>query len=78
MDTNTIINIELPTKKTVINMTLTEFARWGALIEAVEIVSKKASRLGIDTDESNEWIKQGAIERYIQDRSVTIIDDLTR
>lgn len=48
-----------------------EFARWGALIEAVDLIADKCEDLGISfyTDEGLTYIKPLQIQRFIDERT---------
>lgn len=58
-----------------------EVARWFSLIEAVDIIDKKASQLGTIGDSFN-WVKPIAIQKYIDERTEGMLfeiqDDLAR
>lgn len=52
-------------------MAAQEFARWAALIEAVDLIAEKCEDLGIDFygDEGLEYIKPLTIQRFIDERT---------
>ena len=58
-----------------------EVARWFSLIEAVDIIDKKASQLGAIGDSFN-WVKPIAIQKYIDERTEGMLfeiqDDLSK
>lgn len=51
--------------KTIEDMTPEEISRWMCLFEAVNYVSSKAEKLGIDIDKNDSWIKPLAFKNYI-------------
>lgn len=54
-----------PNEKKWENMSVDEQARWLCLLEAVDVTSKYAIKIGIDPETSSKWIKPGAINQYI-------------
>ncbi len=52
-----------------------EFARWAALLEAVEIIAEKCEDRGIDFDspEGIKYIKPLDIQDYVNNRTDTLI-----
>lgn len=52
--------------KTVDEMSLEEFIRWMCLIQAVEVISNKAEKLGLDLDSSIS-LKSSMISSYIDE-----------
>lgn len=65
--------IEINTKGGVVNMTLTEFARWACLMEAYHFIQQRAEELGVN---AISMIKPLAIERYILDRYPAMLHDV--
>ncbi len=51
--------------KTTDDMSFEEISRWLCLFEAVNYVSHKAEKLGIDIDKNDSWIKPLAFKNYI-------------
>lgn len=69
--------IKIPLKNnTTTNMALDEYARWLCLIEGVELVSKKATDIGININTSMEWIKPLAFQKYIEERFESMKDEI--
>lgn len=54
-----------------------ELARWCCLIEAVDIIDKKGSQIGLDMSKNN-WVKPIAIQKYIDERFDTMIEELEK
>jgi len=52
-----------------------EVARWCCLVEAVDIIDKKGSQMGIDLTKNN-WVKPIAIQKYIDERFDTMIEEI--
>lgn len=65
MDSNTNIK----------NISMYEFARWAALLEAVEIIAEKCEDRGIDFDgpEGMKFIKPLDIQDYVNNRTDTLM-----
>lgn len=61
----------------VIEMTSDEVARWCCLVEAVDIIDKRGSQMGIDMKKSS-WVKPIAIQKYIDERFDTMIEEIER
>lgn len=60
-----------------VNMNQDEVARWCCLIEAVDIIDKKGSQIGMDMVKSN-WVKPIAIQKYIDERFDTMTEEIER
>lgn len=43
-------------------------SKFACLIQGVNIAYDRAEKIGIDTDKSTNWIKPGALFRYIEER----------
>ena len=56
-------------------MSDTEFTRWACLIEAFDFIKEKAEQLGLDN--MDLLIKPAAIEKYIEERAVSMLHDVT-
>jgi len=57
-------------------MSYYELSRWMSLIEGVEFVSKKCKQLNIP-DRSNCWIKPNALQKYIDERTPSMLFEIT-
>jgi hypothetical protein len=57
-----------------------EFARWAALIEAIDLIADKCEEIGIDfeSDEALEYIKPLQIQRFIDERTDQLSGKITR
>jgi hypothetical protein len=57
------------------NISMYEFARWAALLEAVDIIAEKCEDRGIDFDspEGIKYIKPLDIQDYVNNRTDTLI-----
>jgi len=60
-----------------VDMNQDEVARWCCLIEAVDIIDKKGSQIGMDMVKSN-WVKPIAIQKYIDERLDTMTEEIER
>jgi hypothetical protein len=58
-----------------ISMSEDEVARWCCLVEAVDIIDKKGSQMGVDLAKNN-WVKPIAIQKYIDERFDTMIEEI--
>ena len=76
----TFVQLTTPKGKTH-TMSEYEISRWMSLIEAVDVIDKKAKQLGIRGEGIN-WVKPIAIQKYIDERTESmlfeIIDDLKK
>lgn len=61
--------------KNINSITIYEFARWGALLEAVEIIAAKCEDRGIDFDSQAgmKFIKPLDIQDYVDMRTDTLL-----
>jgi len=55
-----------------------EYARWLCLIEAIDVVQKKADELKSDMINDDFWVKPLAFQKYIDQRLETMILDVDR
>jgi DUF4097 and DUF4098 domain-containing protein YvlB len=57
------------------NISLYEFARWAALLEAVDIIAEKCEDRGINFDsaEGMKYIKPLDIQDYVDNRTDTLV-----
>ena len=55
-----------------------EFARWSALIEAIDLIAEKCNDIGVDfySDEGLEYIKPLIIQRYLDERTDTLVNKI--
>ena len=58
------------------DMTAYEQARWLLLIESVDIISRKAEKMNIDLDNYKQWVKPLAMQKYINERTNSMIADV--
>lgn len=58
------------------DMSYYEFSRWMSLLEAIEVVDKKAKQMKLpDTDKS--WIKPIALQKYVDERTESMLFEIT-
>jgi len=55
-----------------------EYARWLCLIEAIDLVEKKAEELKADLIGDDFWVKPLAFQKYIDHRLETMVIDVDR
>jgi len=60
-----------------IEMSGSEIARWCCLIEAVDIIDRKGSQMGVDMKNAS-WVKPIAIQKYIDERYDTMVEEIER
>ena len=58
---------QLSKKKMLDEMSDEETSRWLCLFDAVNFVSAKAEKLGMDVNKNNSWIKPLAFKNYISE-----------
>ena len=66
------VDIELA-NGTVESMSVEEFTRWMCLVEAFDILEKKATELSLDV---NKLIKPLAVENFIKERYPSMLHDV--
>lgn len=57
-------------------LSVDEYARWAALVEAMEHINETAYKKKIDLSKSSKWIKPLEINRYIQSRFPSLRHDI--
>lgn len=57
-------------------MSFYEFSRWMSLIEGVEFIHKKCKQLNV-SDKSAIWIKPNALQKYVNERTESMLFELT-
>lgn len=60
-----------------VTMECDEIARWCCLVEAVQVIDQRGSQLGMDMDKGS-WVKPIAIQKYIDERFDTMIEEIER
>lgn len=55
-----------------------EYARWLCLIEAIDLVERKAQELKQDMNNDDSWVKPLAFQKYIEQRFETMVLDINR
>lgn len=61
-------------KKTTDEMGSAELARWLCLFEAIDIVTVKANKIGLDLVKDNNWIKPLMFKTYIKETYFSMLD----
>lgn len=72
---NTIIELTSPKTKKKYEMSEYEISRWASLIEAVDIIDRKASQMGVKGAAVN-WVKPIAIQKYIDERTESMLFEI--
>jgi len=70
--------IQITGDKQTFNMKKLEYARWLCLIEAIDLVERKAQELKTDMISDDFWVKPLAFQKYIDQRLETMIIDVDR
>lgn len=73
---NDVINIQ--TKSKTHTLKKEEYARWLCLIEAIDLIERKASELKTDIISDDFWVKPLAFQKYIEQRLETMVLDIGR
>ena len=55
-----------------------EVSRWFALLEALDLITKKAQMLKIDLKKEHKWVKPIALQKYIDERINSVIVDVEK
>ena len=58
------------------SMSYYELSRWLSLVEAVDVVSKKADQLKLAENDSS-WVKPIAFNKYIDERTESMLFEIT-
>lgn len=70
--------IDIQTKSKTYTLKKEEYARWLCLIEAIDLIERKASELKTDIISDDFWVKPLAFQKYIEQRFETMILDIGR
>jgi len=73
---NNLVTVQCKTKEH--KMGKVEYARWLCLIEAIDLVERKAEELKTDMVSDDFWVKPLAFQKYIDQRLETMILDVDR
>lgn len=69
--------ITVETKNNKHKLKVSEYARWFCLIEALDIISKKAQQFKMDLQSKDtDWVKPLAFQKYIDERYESMIDEV--
>jgi hypothetical protein len=56
---------------------VSEYARWFCLIEALDIISRKAQQFKVDLQNKDaDWVKPLAFQKYIDERYESMVDEV--
>lgn len=71
-------HITVQTSKQTHKLKASEYARWLCLIEALDIISKKADQFKVDLHGKDvDWVKPLAFQKYITERYESMIDEVS-
>jgi hypothetical protein len=69
--------ITIETKKQHYKLKAAEYTRWLCLIEALDVVTRGASRFKVDLNNSDvDWIKPLSFQKYVVERYESMIDEV--
>jgi phosphotransacetylase len=61
------------------NLNVDEYARWLCLLEALDIISRKAQQFKVDLHGKDvDWVKPLAFQKYIVDRYESMKDEVVK
>ena len=60
------------------DMSLYEAARWSALIQGLDVITKRANQLKINLDEDKTWLKPLALQKYIEEETPVAIAEINQ
>ena len=72
------INIEQKVNVGGEDMSLYEAARWSALIQGLDVITKRANQLKINLDEDKTWLKPLALQKYIEEETPVAIAEINQ
>ena len=79
-----LVNIDKAKKKKVrlkskkgnkYTMSVYELARWQCLMEAISLIDQKTQQMGLP-ESDNSWVKPLAIQKYVNERTESMIFDM--
>ena len=70
--------VTIQTKNGDVNMKRMEYARWLCLLEALDLVNRKAQELKADLNSDDFWVKPLSFQKYIDQRLETMVIDIDR
>ena len=56
-------------------MTIETYTRWMCLVEALDVITQVAERKKIDLN-NNDWVKPIALQKYINERYLSMLHDV--
>ncbi|MAF25906.1 hypothetical protein CL634_10075 [bacterium] len=59
-------------------MSVYEVSRWFSLLEALDLITKKAQMLKVDLKKEHKWVKPIALQKYIDERINSVIVDVEK
>ena len=57
-------------------MSVSSYARWMCLVEALQFINENAKKRNIDLDKNNKWIKPLSLQKYIKERLPSMTHDI--
>ena len=59
-------------------MSVYEMSRWFCLLDALDLITKKAHALNLDLVKEHKWVKPIALQKYIEERINSVIVDVEK
>ena len=59
-------------------MSVYEISRWFCILDALDIITKKAAALNVDLVKEHKWVKPIALQKYIEERINSVIVDVEK
>lgn len=70
-------SITIETKNGNHKLSVSEYARWFCLIEALDIITRKAQQFKVDLQNKDaDWVKPLAFQKYINERYESMVDEV--
>jgi len=59
-------------------MSVYEMSRWFCLLDALDLITKKATALNLDLVKEHKWVKPIALQKYIEERINSVVVDVEK
>lgn len=59
-------------------MSVYEMSRWFCLLDALDLITKKANALNLDLVKEHKWVKPIALQKYIEERINSVVVDVEK
>ena len=72
------INVDQKVKVGNEEMSLYQVARWSAMMQGLDVITKRANQLKIDLDKDKNWLKPLALQKYIEEETPVAIAEINQ